>query len=301
MYVDTDSRRVIWDGQGPVSFDEERLGGVGVSEYLTAYGVSVTRYADSLEPDLRQAAYAIGRSHAGPNLMKQIKGDRMPCQDHHEAVYLPSQTLAESGRDLLFKVCELLSDRKSVDLEERPDGVELTVRTGDEPLRKFFWGGRWLEYYVFETICRLAGEELGISYNPPWRNVLLRWAGIKYSGLPEIKGLQGPANELDVAVTRGARLLVCECKTGKHVLSPDHLYKLQVIGHKLGTFADKVLVTDAEDLLDRSNRSTRQGVVRALTLNTVVIEASQLPGLADILKDPEKESRRQKRCFGLAA
>jgi hypothetical protein len=301
MYVDTDSRRVIWDGNRPVGFDESRLTRVGVREYLTAYGVSVTRHADSVSPDLRRAAYEIGKASAGPSLMKQIKGDRTPTQDCDQAVYLPSETLSKSARDLLFQVFGLLSNRDSIGLQERPNGLELTVWTGDEALREFFWSGRWLECYVFDTVCRLLEEDLEVDYSQPWRNVLLRWAGIEFSGLPEIKGLQGAANELDVAATRGARLLVCECKTGKHVLDSDHLYKLQVIGHKLGAFADKVLVTDGENLLDPSNRSTRQGVVRALTLNTVVIQASQLPGLGKLLADPDRELRRQKQEFKLRA
>jgi hypothetical protein len=184
-------------------------------------------------------------------------------------------------------------------LQERPAGLELTVWTGDEPLRKFFWSGRWLEFYVFDTVCRLAEEDMKVGYNQPWRNVLLRWRGIHFTGLPEIKGLQGAANELDVVATRGARLLVCECKTGKHVLTSHHLYKLQVIGHKLGTFADKVLVTDGKDFLDPSRHSTRQSVVRALTLNTVVVQASQLPALHKILAAPEEELRQQKQKFKL--
>lgn len=301
IYVDTESRQIVWDPGGPAGFAERRLGDVGVGEYLSAYGVSVLKHADWLPQDVRRAAHLLGQDSEGPCLMQQIKGNRAPKKDCEESMYLPWAGLGRLGGDLLFRVVESLSGRDTIHLQQRPNGLELTVYTGDEELRQFFWSGQWLESYAFETVCQLAQRCLDVDFNEPWRNVLLRWSGIEYSGLPEIRGLERPANELDVAATRGARLMICECKTGKSALDPAHLYKLQVIGHKLGTFADKVLVTDRQDLLDPSNPSTRHGVVRALTLGIVVVQASQLPALDQILMDPERNLREQKRGFGLMA
>jgi len=106
---------------------------------------------------------------------------------------------------------------------------------------------------------------------------------------------------LDVTAVRGGRLLVCECKTGKNALNSAHFYKLSVVGKRLGTFADKVFVTDVSGLADPGcgNASVRRQAVRALTLDTVVVGLEQLPDLADVLTDPDKRLREQKQQFGL--
>lgn len=302
LYVDTEYRQLIRDHSDAIDFDEDRLRGIGVAEYLAAYGVRVRRYSDSLAEDLREAAHLLGRDRAGPPLVSKIKGSEIPPKDAEIVRSFGPDDLTVPERGLLLEVADALRKR-DIGVRRMNGAVELVVWTTDEDLRGFFWSGRWLESYTFDVIWQLSQRPDPWRYDMPWRNVLLEWAGIEYSGLQErvANDLVRPANELDVAATRGGRLLVCECKTGGYALRPRHLYKLQVIGHKLGTFADKVLVTDRSDLLDRRNRSVRSQVVRALTLNIAVVEASQLPVLDEVLDDLDGELRRQKRRFELAA
>jgi hypothetical protein len=306
LYVDTDSRRLIWDGAGSCDFDEDRLRKVGVAEYLAAYGVQVKRYDDVLDDDLRLAARQLGQSREGPSVAAKIAGRENPGQDQEvrRCFGQGDPRLSHGERALLAEIACTLSGR-DIKVQAKGKVVDLSLWTTDEALRGFFWGGRWLESYVFDTVCRLSEQDDAWRFNPPWRNVLLEWSGIEYSGLVDrdepMNALARPANELDVAASRGARLLICECKTGANALDPKHLYKLHVIGHKSGTFADKVLVTDQPDLLDPQNSAARHRVVRALTSNIVVIPVSHLPILDEILVDPEKELRQQKRLFKLAA
>lgn len=304
IYVDTESRRLIWDQKGALDFDEHRLQSIGVEEYLAAYGVEVNDYEDNLDGDLRQTARLLCQNPDGPSLIKKIKGCKNPAQDMQVVRRFGPGDLSQSERALLFEVARTLFER-DVEIQELDGSVELTVWTTDEEVRAFFWGGRWLESYVFDTICQLHNTGGPWHYTSPWRNVLLKWSGIEFSGLededPGADVLVRPTNELDVAAARGARLLICECKTGSNALKSKNLYTLQVVGHKLGTFAGKVFITDRHDLRNPSNPGTRHGVVRALTLGIAVVEASQLPALDRVLADPEKELRKQKRSFGLAA
>jgi len=302
VYVDTEWRRLIWGQGDPVDFEEDRLRRIGVAEYLAAYGVGVRRYEDSLGKDLREAARLLGENAAGPSLVRKIRGAEVPCKDIEVVRCFGPSDLTVLEREVLLKVVDALH-RRDIRVQEVDEDIEMVLWTTDEELRSFFWGGRWLESYTFEVVRGLSQKTQPLRYGKPWRNVLLEWAGIEYSGLQEqsTDDMVRPANELDVAATRGARLLVCECKTGLRALEADHLYKLQVIGHKLGTFADKVLITDQHGLLGCQNRSVRSQVVRALTLNIAVVQASQLPVLDEILDDPDMELRRQKRCFELAA
>jgi len=297
LYVDTEYRRLIWDGENPVGFDEEWQRSVGVKEYLTAYGVEVTSFKATLADDLRQAARLLCKSHAGPSLVQKVKGSETPRRNEEINRSFGPNDLSQAEQQLLLQVTEILSGR-SVEVHKASDGIELSLWTIDKGVYDFFWQGRWLEGFVFDTVCRLGQRDSSWRYNLPWRNVALKWAGIEFSGLQETASGSSvrPKNELDVAATRGARLLVCECKTGKRALDPGNVYKLQVIGHKLGTFADKVLVTDRPALFDPPS----QNVVRALTLDIVLVQASQLPALDEILSNPEKELQRQKRLLGLA-
>jgi hypothetical protein len=302
LYVDTESRQLIWDQGDAVDFDEDRLRGVGVAEYLAAYGVQVRRHRDSLAEDLCEAARLLGRDAAGPSLVDKVKGSEVPSRDDKVVRRFGPDDLTGPERELLLDIADALRKR-DIGVRRINGGIELVVWTTDEDLRSFFWGGRWLESYTFDIVRQLSQRAALWQYNMPRRNILVEWAGIEYSGLQEQvpNDLVRPANELDVAATRGARLLVCECKTGRYALKPRHLYKLQVIGHKLGTFADKVLVTDRSDLLNRQNRSVRNQVVRALTLNIAVVQASQLPALDEVLDDLDRELRRQKRRFEIVA
>lgn len=304
LYVDTESRQLIWYGVEPFEFDEGHLRSVGVAEYLAAYGVAVKRYNDSLADDLRQAARLLGQDLAGPALVEKIIGDTTPAKDETVTRRFGSGDLSQAEQALLHRVTQVLSQR-DVELNTATGTTKLIVWTTDEELRAFFWGGRWLESYTFDTVCQLSQQSDEWQYNSLWRNVLIEWSGIQYSGLLDqdtsADDLVRPTNELDVAATRGARLLVCECKTGTNALDPKHLYKLHVVGHKLGTFADKVLITNQSDLLDRHNKAMRHRVARALTLNIVVVQVSQLPALDKILADPEKVLKGQKRQFELTA
>jgi hypothetical protein len=308
VYIDTEFRNLVevTPEAKKSGFVEERLRPLDVPHYLTAYGLGQEEVRGDRtvrEKFKRAAGQLVGRPEQGVAVVQFVVGED---GRKGETCEVPLAGLKPDERDLLEKVADRLGDGARIS-----PGSEVLALDVDQDLYAFWWGRRWLEWYVFSVLEKLA-EDSGnrLRYNRPWCDVRFRWdtdhAREVMKHLLTIENDEGrpiplPLNELDVTAVRGGRLLVCECKTGKLALRSEHFYKLSVVGRRLGTFADKVFVTDVAGLADPScpDNSVRRQAVRALTLDVVVVGLEELPVLGKILAEPNRRLRMQKSQFGL--
>lgn len=290
LYVDTEDKEVIWWGtDGKVQregFNYDKLEEVDVRHYLQAYAIDLRREGETRPPDfLVDAARIVATQPGGVALMNTIAEMRL----RKETVI--SEPLPDDvSRGEPWEVIQQLADVSSLDvkLSEKDGTVWLTVPTRDQRY-EFFWNRYWLELYVFDQACQ-AGV-----YNDVRLDATVDWEGFERTGY-------WTDNQLDVVASRGDRLTICECKTGKNALKPEHLYKLQVIGKRAGTFVDRILVTDRPRVTHPDSTDERRSIVRALSMDILVVGADELRDegtMQKILADPEKQLDRLKHDFGL--
>jgi hypothetical protein len=320
VYVDTEFRKLVQVEPVPEKrdFRERMLRSLDVPHYLTAYGLghrgSWERRTPP-EPFSDAARLLANDPSSSPRVLELILREN-PGKPSNPKI--PLNTLEPEERRLLERIVERLAEG-GARISISDDTLEMTVSC-DVPdrLYNFWWGRRWLEWYVFSVIDDLNGnatEEL--RYNRPWWDVQFVWDvddekksekmdkllkleyEYEYDGRTVRAKL--PLNELDVTAMRGGRLLLCECKTGRNALQSAHFYKLHVLGRRLGTFADKVFVTDVNGLDDPAceEATVRRQAVRALTLDVAVVGLGRLRNLRHILAEPDGFLREQKVKFGL--
>lgn len=84
-------------------------------------------------------------------------------------------------------------------------------------------------------------------------------------------------NELDIVVTRGARLAVCSCKSGKNI-SNDDVYELAALSKResAGIYCGKVLVIDQTDVAPGIKARARSEGVR-------LVYGDKIDRVADVL------------------
>jgi len=301
VYVDTESRQLIEihpEFEAGNRFQEDKLRVIDVKHYLAAYGLGLrifkgqqAGYSGSqkeIAEHFKEAACLIAMHKEGPNLVKKLFKTN-EGKDKTYSKILNEFELSTSQRVLLEEVVITLNKGlNSISIQ----GDELAIYA-DGDLYKFWWENCWLEWYTFSVIEDLHMKPVtDWKYNLPWNDVKFTWDG---SHSPLID------NQLDVAATRGGRLLICECKTGSGVTESEHLFQLSTIGKRLGAFADLVYVTDYPDLgnpFSRHEKAKKQSV-RALALDILIVGLEQLPYLASYLQEPDKWLRKQKRQFGL--
>ncbi len=87
-------------------------------------------------------------------------------------------------------------------------------------------------------------------------------------------------NELDVALTYHAQLLIAECKTGEEAFSSETLYQVNAVANMLGNrFVGKLLVTSlSKKYASNDFEAKRDG------LSIVLVTAEDLPNIGEILK-----------------
>lgn len=306
VYVDTEFRKLVevTPEARKDEFVEERLRGLDVPHYLAAYGLEQIEGDQDIPEQFKQAARELaGRPEQGKAVVELVLREERRIDETCE---VSVAGLEREERELLDRVAECLGEGAQI----LPGKATLRLDV-DQDMYAFWWGRRWLEWYVFSVLEELAKDrEDDLRYNGPWCDVQFRWETdfaqqmMRHLLVIEEKNekpIPLPLNELDVTAVRGGRLLVCECKTGKRALRSEHFYKLGVLGRRLGTFADIVFVTDVEGLADRScrDKAVRRQTVRALTLDVVVVGLKELPALDRILAEPDRQLRRQKSNFGL--
>ena len=123
-----------------------------------------------------------------------------------------------------------------------------------------FLNGAWLEMYVWNEVKQ---QEIFDDYE--WNHII-------------IEG--NSKNELDVAATYKAQLLIAECKTGeKEAFASDTLYKLDSVANLLGgKFVGKLLVTSLP-----LPKKYQEFMEQAESRKVVVVTAENLPNVGAVI------------------
>lgn len=147
------------------------------------------------------------------------------------------------------------------------DTLECTIRDSDT---LEFLKGDWLEVYVWHE-----ATEAGFADDCQW--------GYKIVVDQKIAATL-PSNELDLALTYKARLLIAECKTSKDPFDPFFLDKLYSIANLVGGgYVRQVFVTNCprpQEKSDRFDNFSRQAEVRRIS----VVTGDQLSSIGALLR-----------------
>jgi hypothetical protein len=312
VYVDTEFRKLVQVAPDADrgDFMEERLRAVDVPHYLASYGLGRPRNLGhrKISQAFGEAAGLLAENpSASPAILRRILRE---TPSKHSRLRISLGSLGSQERQVLERIVDVLA-RSGADVSIGDDTLKMTA---DDDVYDFWWNRRWLEWYVFGVIDDLSkNSEEALRYNRPWWDVRFVWdtddvrklmdhlLTVEYEDERGTVRTELPLNELDVSAVRGGRLLLCECKTGKRALESEHFYKLHVLGRRLGTFADKVFVTDVNGLDDPAceEATVRRQAVRALTLDVAVVGLGRLRNLRHILAEPDGFLREQKVRFGL--
>lgn len=288
VYVDTENSRLVTLAKdGSVTserYKSQSLKEITGARYLQAYGVTIKEGTTESPADPWLAlARSVATTDGGPALMRFLVESPEPSSATHSEKTWEIAELTRTERTALEQLASMASSTGAY-LRRDSFTWALTRESKD-----FIWRRHWLEWYTFDCIKRIATENS--AWHPPQRNVKIVWPGWERSLSHD--------NELDVTTIHGGRLLICECKAGKDAPTADNIYKLQVVGYKAGTFADKVLVTAQPYLTLPGKRNNEEQVVRALTLGILLVDAETLPCLPEYLQDVEHWLYEQQAQFGL--
>lgn len=95
---------------------------------------------------------------------------------------------------------------------------------------------------------------------------------------------QNATNQIDLAATYAASLLIAECKAEEEPFKTAHLDKLSAIANMIGgSFVVKLFITA------RSRQKTESFLDQAKARQIVVVTGEQLPDLATILKQETQQ------------
>jgi len=286
VYVDTENGRLVRleaDKVTSTPYESERLEDVSVARYFQAYGVTTREGIHEPPPPPWPAAARAVANAEGAALMQSLAKFTEPKLDSHAQVPWDVSRLPDFERAILER---LVAATGEAGVHLRGDDFTWPV---NRESKDFIWRRGWLEWYTFDCLRKLAVENA--TWQPPLRNVKVVWPGWE--------SLLSHDNELDVTTMRDGRLLICECKAGETAPNAEHIYKLQVVGYRAGTFADKVLVTATRHLTEPGRSQREDQVVRALTLDILLVGAETLPRLADYLKDFDDWLYDQQTWFSL--
>lgn len=263
-YLNTAQSRVIpLLGEGC----DETIFNIEVDDYATAYGrdLVVGKLEDQREYSEQYwlpFAQILGKNPQSAALMKRVMSkiaDRpgkrgpklyaingLPAETHSllkeaEQVGLLSQLSSNGGSTISFQL-NYIQDQ--------------------------FLNGAWLEAYVWDVARNIWDEKRGKALfdDCQWNQKI-------------IDG--NSKNELDVAVTYKAQLLIAECKTGEEEsFSSETLYKLDSVANILGgRFVGRLLITSI-----LSKKPSEDFLAQAKSRRIVVVTGDALPDLAATLK-----------------
>ncbi|HZO75682.1 MAG TPA: DUF1887 family CARF protein [Ktedonobacteraceae bacterium] len=130
-----------------------------------------------------------------------------------------------------------------------------------------FLNGAWLEAYIWDAARNIWDEERGkVLFDDCQWNQKVNDGNSK--------------NELDVAVTYKAQLLIAECKTEENPFSSETLYKLDSVANILGgRFTGRLLVTSIS-----GKKPSEDFLAQAKSRRIVVVTGDDLPDIATIVK-----------------
>lgn len=236
----TDTRRHCIEHIHPRPRTEPMQSVLGVDVYLRAHGKQPRR-ADSDAPDwlhradsrkaltkwLAENAAELGGFFGMLNALTD-RALAAPERGQPPRIEAPHQTLRGEPHGIWR---EALAKIKQAGLCQWDDARPLDLYI-DQAEGARYLHGHWLEEYVWHVVKDAHPEEVK--------------AGIEFTAMTRAK--DDPRNELDCVAAHRNRLLLVECKTGGMEDGKDAhvVYKLDSIGHDMGLFQKRLLVSARE-------------------------------------------------------
>lgn len=262
-YLNTAQTRVIpLLGEGC----DEKVFSIDVDDYATAYSRDLI--AGELEDQREYSqlhwlpfAQTLGKNPEFAALVKQIMskitsrpGKQSPKLYTMKGLPMGSYSLLEEAQQASL-------------LSQLSGNGGSTISFQLSYLQDKFLNGAWLEAYVWDAARKIWDETRGKALFDD-----CQWNQRVIDG--------NSRNELDVAVTYKAQLLIVECKTGEEEsFSSDTLYKLDSVANVLGgRFVGRLLITSIV------KNPSQDFLAQAKSRRIVVVTGEALPDIVTTLK-----------------
>ncbi len=278
-YLDTATRRVVTlAGNSP----DSNLYHLKVADYMAAYG----RQPEAIEqtPSLQQIAFAKQLAHA-PDLAMDFRKSLLDAKANQGKEDEPRVIELRGASTMIRAFCETAQSMALIDhyCEIAPENLQCTLPNAQ--LWKWM-EGLWLEVYAWAAADEAACcDEYCYGLKIPIRN-------------PQ----ESILNELDLALTYGASLLIAECKLEKEPFKTEHLDKLRSIASMLGgSFVGCVFI--AGQLSTRfpgdihKQGSYAHFCSQARARQIVVVPGEELVNLSTILRREAGADPKQRPTF----
>ncbi len=244
--------------------DTETLFTANVKEYMGAYGRVCEIPRGAAYQEKTKAWYPVAQAllsdHEATQTLLQglnkAKGDK-PSHPLTPFVGLKAETLVRSLVKYAFLT---ITDKTS-------EGLECTIAS--EEMWQFLKGD-WLEFYVWHE-----AEKASFTDDCQWGQKIV---------VDQKLAITLPSNELDIALTYQARLLIAECKTSKKPFDSEDLDKLYSIANLLGgDFVKQVFITSCprpNGENEQFDNFKRQADVRRIS----IVTGDQLLNVGEMLQ-----------------
>ncbi len=279
-YLDTASRRVVTLVGTP---PEENLYHLKVADYMDVYG---RRPEGSDAPDHQLTSFAQRLAQQPQEAMAFRDALRNAGLNQKRSSAAHSGTIPSSSAFMDF--CELAVEAGLISSYQSLPSQQIRCDITGSELWKYV-DGDWLEVYAW-SVARDAG------CFDDYRHSLR---------LPIISSEETASNEVDLAATHMASLLIAECKTEKEPFSVRHLTKLHAIAAMVGgDFVSRLFIASQSEHFYRSHPGRSQSYdnfcSQARAHQIVVVTGEQLSNLGEILRreagaDPKQRSTYSSR------
>lgn len=211
-FLETSGKKVVsMVTVSPVNSDT--LFKASVEEYMNAYGRVHEETKSEEYRELAESLYPVAQlliqdSVVTELLLQEVRRASKEQEEQKDAKLL--EISVDRQAEGLIK--QLHASGIFTDVKQTAQGLHCTIADFD---KREFLKGDWLEVYVWAK-----AKEASFADDCQW--------GYKIAA-------KLPSNELDLALTYNAQLLVAECKSGKSPFQVEYLYKLHSIADLVGS------------------------------------------------------------------
>lgn len=253
-YLDTNTRRVVSLAGAAVGDEMYRM---RVVDYMAAYG----RFPEANSPPPSSPWLVFATHLADQPRAAMVFRDALVTAGLYAKDYRVGQPLVLPADDSTVRMCMMAREAGMI-----PEYTVASARVHFTPFTtdlKDFMAGLWLELYAW-VAARDAGCFDDYRY------------GLVIPG-------NGDRNELDLALTYSASLVIAECKVENKPFKTPHLDKLRSIASMLGgNFVGRMFIT-SQVVSDQNRNEYKQFCDKAKERQVVVVTGEQLGSLSALL------------------
>jgi len=265
-FLETSGKKVVsMVTASPVNCDT--LFKASVEEYMNAYGRVHERTKSEKYRELAESLYPVAKlliqdSIATQLLLQEVRKSTKEQEEQKDPQLL--EILIKAQAEKLIQ--QLYARSIFTNIKQTKEGFHCTISDFDH---REFLKGDWLEIYVWRE-----AKEAGFADDCQW----------SYKITAKL-----PSNELDLALTYNAQLLVAECKSGRRPFQVEYLYKLHSIADLVGNnYVQLIFITSIprpkeNDIynFEMFNNFCQQADVRRIR----VVTGDELPQIGSILRE----------------